>query len=88
MLESATLVRRRLGPAAARDLLEALLPPLQVVFVDEELHRMATVAFLAAIRRNISLVDWVSFELMRRRGIEGAFAFDRDFAAEGFETLP
>lgn len=61
---------------------------LEIVWVDEELHRAATAAFLAAIRRGTSFVDWVSFELMRRRGIETAFAFDRDFAAEGFRLIP
>ena len=52
------------------------------------MHRAATSAFLAAGRRSQSLVDWVSFELMRRRGIDTAFAFDRDFVAEGFQTIP
>jgi predicted nucleic acid-binding protein len=33
-------------------------------------------------------VDRVSFELMRHRGIKLAFAFDRDFQAAGFSTLP
>jgi uncharacterized protein len=65
-----------------------LLPPIEIVFVDEELHRSAVTAFLAAIRRAVSLVDWVSFEVMRRRAIDTAFAFDRDFAVEGFKTIP
>jgi predicted nucleic acid-binding protein len=45
-------------------------------------------ASLAAPRRRVSLVDWASFELMRRRGIERAFAFDRDFSTQGFEIVP
>jgi predicted nucleic acid-binding protein len=40
------------------------------------------------VRRRTSLVDWVSFEVMRRRGIETAFAFDRDFATAGFAVVP
>jgi predicted nucleic acid-binding protein len=33
----------------------------------------------------VSFVDWVSFEVMRRRGLRRAFAFDPDFRAAGFE---
>lgn len=33
-------------------------------------------------------VDLVSFEVMRRLGIDEAFAFDDDFAAAGFRVLP
>jgi len=88
VVESASLIHRRLGPEALRILLEDILAPLPVVFVDEQLHRLGTSAFLAAVRRRPSLVDWVSFELMRREGIRRAFAFDRDFRAQGFETIP
>ena len=59
-----------------------------MVFVDEDLHRAAVTALLAGVRRRVSLVDWVSFELMRRRRIERAFAFDRDFERQGFEAVP
>jgi predicted nucleic acid-binding protein len=38
--------------------------------------------------RGISFVDRTSFELMRAEGIARAFAFDRDFARQGFETVP
>jgi predicted nucleic acid-binding protein len=67
---------------------EDLLVPIQVVWVDDDLHRAGVTALLAALRRQISLVDRVSFELMLRRGLERAFAFDRDFARQGFETVP
>lgn len=61
---------------------------MEIVWVDREMHAAAVSALLAAIRRRVSLVDWVSFEVMRRRGIETAFAFDRDFAVQGFGTIP
>jgi predicted nucleic acid-binding protein len=61
---------------------------LETIWVDEDVHRTAVAALLAAVRRNVSFVDWVSFELMRRRSIDAAFAFDRDFATQGFRTVP
>ncbi len=45
-------------------------------------------ALLAAGHRSVSLVDWVSFELMRAERIDCAFAFDADFARQGFATVP
>jgi len=41
---------------------------------------------LTAARRQLSLVDCISFEVMRRRGIKTAFTFDDHFAEQGFET--
>ena len=87
-VESTALVQRRLGPEAVRVLLEDLLPTMEVVFVDRSLHRAATSALLASAGRAPSLVDWVSFELMRHRGIRQAFAFDHDFRTAGFVTVP
>lgn len=43
---------------------------------------------MLAAGRRVSLVDWTSFLVMRRRGITTAFAFDADFAAEGFQVTP
>ena len=43
-------------------------------------------ALLAAVRRRVSLVDWVSFELMRRSGLQAAF--DHHFTTQGLQTLP
>lgn len=88
LVETSALVQRRLSPAAVRDLHHSLMAPVGVVWVDELLHRSAVTALLAGARRRVSLVDWVSFELMRRQGIERAFAFDEDFAAQGFELVP
>ncbi len=86
--ETVALVHRRLGPVLARTFLEDLLPAIAILWVDQEIHRAAVSAFLAAVRRRASLVDWVSFEIMRREGIDRAFTFDRDFAAQGFTLVP
>ena len=87
VVESVALVQHRFGIGAVRTLLD-LLGPVEVAWVDEEMHKAATAALLAAPRRRVSLVDRVSFEMMRDRGITEAFAFDPDFAHEGFVGVP
>jgi predicted nucleic acid-binding protein len=87
-VESEALARRRLGPDAARTLLLDLLPLPSMVWVDEELHLAGITAVVSAGSRRLSLVDCVSFELMRRERIDTAFAFDRHFAEQGFTTIP
>lgn len=87
VVESAALVQRRLGMDAVRDLLEDVIPPIRIRFVDADLHGRAVTALLAAGRREISLVDWTSFELMRELRIERALAFDDDFSTHGFAAF-
>lgn len=86
VVETVALVQHRFGVSAVRSLLD-LLGPIEVIWVDEETHRVALASLLAAPRRRLSLVDRVSFEVMRDRGITQAFAFDPDFAQEGFVTV-
>ena len=88
LLETTALVQARLGLDAAATLLRELVPLLEIVWVDAGIHDAATTALLAAGRRETSLVDWTSFEIMRRAGIERAFAFDRDFSRQGFKLIP
>ena len=88
LLEGIALIQRRLGMEAVRLFQEEMVPLFHIHWIDSELHASAMSALLAARRRNISLVDWTSFELMRRLGIRTAFAFDRHFAEQGFEILP
>jgi predicted nucleic acid-binding protein len=87
LVESEALAHRRLGGRAVRALLEDLVPALKIVWVDAELHDAAIAAHLRALRRRSSLVDHVSFELMRRLDLRTALALDDDFAREGFELL-
>jgi predicted nucleic acid-binding protein len=87
LVETTSLAQRRLGPQAVRSLVDDLLPLVEIAWVDEPLHAEARQALLAAERRTVSLVDWVSFLVMRRHGVRRAFTFDQDFAVEGFEVL-
>lgn len=87
VVETAALVQRRLGQAATRALFADLLPALSVLFVDEPLHRLAESAYLAT-PGGPSLVDCVSFQVMRTRGLREAFAFDSHFKQQGLRTVP
>ncbi len=88
LVETFALLQNRLGVAAARAFQEDLLPILNVEFVNLETHRSGTSALLAASKRNLSLVDCISFELMRTLGIKTAFTFDVHFKEAGFQAMP
>lgn len=88
LVETTALTQRRLGLDAVRALRDELFPVLTVEWVDASLHAVALAALVAAGRRSVSLVDHVSFEVMRRRNIRHALAVDRHFAEWGFELLP
>ncbi len=85
VVEITALVQRRLGMTAVRALLDDVLPQLHTVWVDADLHAQAVTALLAANHRSVSLVDWTSFVVMRRLGLQTAFAFDADFERQGFD---
>ncbi|MBI4612481.1 MAG: type II toxin-antitoxin system VapC family toxin [Planctomycetes bacterium] len=88
VVELSALLASRLGLEAARWLHEDVEPILDVECVPSDVHRAAVGAFLATGRRRLSLVDCASFEVMRRAGIQTAFAVDKHFREQGFRTLP
>lgn len=88
LLETSALVGRRLGLGAVRDLHRSLVPLMRIMWVDEALHDEAMEMLFSAGRRLLSLVGCVSFTVMRRWGIDTAFAFDAHFVEQGFRCLP
>lgn len=88
LVETFALAQARLGLSAARLLNDDVVPTLRVTWVDQALHRAAMTALLTAQRRELSLVDCVSFEVMRRLGVDRGFAFDRHFRQQGFTLIP
>lgn len=81
---------KRVGPAAARRVLDALLGDPIFVWHDAsaELVRGAMDGWLTRFGdQRFSLTDAVTFELMRREKVRHAFAFDRDFVTVGYELL-
>lgn len=88
LVEVFTLVQRRFGLSAVRFMDHEVSPALEVVWIEAADHRAGMSALLEARRRKVSLVDCVSFAVMRRLAIDRAFAVDRHFRQAGFETLP
>ena len=86
VVESMALVQRRLGLQQALALAEGVRR-FRVEWVGESLHDRALEALATSGSRSVSLVDHVSFLLMRRLGARDAFAFDDDFVAAGFSLL-
>lgn len=87
VVETLAVLQRRLGMDAAHAFDEGICPLLDVLWVDEALHRAGVETMLSAGRRRLSLVDCISFELMRRNDIRQAFCFDPHFQEAGFEDV-
>lgn len=78
------------GPAGARNALTHLLddPIHEWVDVTAELVREAKTRWLMRFTdQRFSLVDAVSFEIMRRERLTHAFAFDHHFVVAGFTLV-
>ncbi|MDO8673144.1 MAG: PIN domain-containing protein [Dehalococcoidia bacterium] len=88
LVETIAVLTRQLGLEALRDFHIRFVPVLEVHWIDEPIHRLAMAALLTAGRRQLSLVDCTSFEVMRRLGLETAFVFDPHFGEQGFSCIP
>lgn len=87
LVETLALLQSRLGMTAVRDFQNAFVPLFQVIWVSEAQHQMGVSALLAANRRQLSLVDCVSFVVCRQFQIEDVLAFDQHFEEQGFHCL-
>jgi len=88
IVETSAVCQRRLGMLAARMLQQDFAPIVDIQWVTREVHEQASAAMVAANRRDLSLVDCVSFETMRRLGLRRAFTLDEHFREQGFECVP
>lgn len=84
--EAWTFLRRRAGYRVAVSLLNALdrSPRVAIVHAVPEVEQAARRWLVRHDEREYSCIDAVSFELMRRRRLYEALAFDGDFATVGF----
>ena len=87
LLETLAILQSRVGLDAARSVEHDLRPLFQITWIDESLHDRAFRRLEMRARRDVSLVDCASFVVMEEIGITAAFAYDADFAEEGFTTI-
>ena len=87
LVETHALLGRRVGLEAVRGFRDDFEPLLDVTWVDSELHGQGLAALLERSSSEVSLVDAVSFLVMRREGLDDAFTYDRHFEAEGFARV-
>jgi predicted nucleic acid-binding protein len=88
LVESFSLIQRRLGMESVRVFQEDILSLINIEWIDESMHEAGISALLTASRKNLSLVDCISFETMRKFGIKTAFVFDSHFQEQGFKCIP
>lgn len=87
IVETISLVQRRLGLQAARAVETDIVPLLDLHWMSPAMHQAAVRRWWSASRRGLSLVDCSSFEVMLGRDVRQAFAFDSDFEQQGFALL-
>ena len=87
LVETLSLVSRRLGWPAVIRLLDGLIAVVTVVPVDPATHESAVAAYRDGGSIQVSFVDRTSFAFMRASHIDDAFAFDAHFASAGFQSV-
>ncbi len=87
IVESLALIQRRLGIEAVRAFQEDVLSLINTEWIDKATHEAGISALLTASRKKLSLVDCVSFEIMRNIGAKQVFAFDQHFEEQGFQII-
>ena len=88
LVETFALLQRRRGIEPVRLFHDVVMPILQILWVDVSVHELAVATWLTAGRRQLSLVDCVSFVLMRQHSIQASFAFDQHFTEQGLPVIP
>ena len=85
LVESSALLQNRLGLESSLAFLSDA-ERFTVHWVSPSDHDAAVEMLTDRHRRGLSLVDCMSFVVMRQYSVNTALAFDADFDAEGFET--
>lgn len=88
VLETLALLQRRIGLNAVQGWNDRLRPVLEIVWIDEAFHQRALDRLLKLANRRVSLTDCAGFVCMEERSLAEAFAFDPDFATQGFRLIP
>jgi uncharacterized protein len=84
VVETISLLQKRLGIGAVRQFQQDLVPLLTVHWVDERTHAIAVNALMVGGRNGPSLVDCVSFAVIGSLRVPSVLAFDAHFSDRGF----
>ena len=87
VLETAAVMQRKIGMQPALDFLTEIEDIATIHWVNQEDHERAVHRFGQRHRRNLSLVDCMSFVVMERYDCTTAFAYDSDFVSEDFQLI-
>ena len=87
IVETFALLKNRLGQKAVRSYQENILPIVVTAWVEQSVHSAGVAAALAVGKNGPSLVDCVSFEIIRQYGMTEIFAFDQHFIDHGFTLM-
>lgn len=82
--ETWALTQGRLGWDALDVWRDRVAGLCEIVWITETVHMLGEARCRQARARRLSLTDCISFEVMRRRGIATAIAWDEHFRREGF----
>jgi len=86
LVESFALLQNRLGLKAAKSFQESMIPLFKIFWIDNKIYDMA-ISNLVIAGKDISLVDYSSFLVIRYLGIDKVFTFDSHFAKQDFDVL-
>ena len=87
ILESIIIIKKRFGLEAVSSFNKNIAPSLKIYWIDEEIHEVGVNNLVMVNRKKVSLVDYTSFEVMKRLNIEKAFSFDNHFKSFGFKLV-
>ncbi len=88
LIETVSLLQARAGFEAAQEFVLRMVPALDVAWVEEDLCARGVEGWATGSRRDLSLVDCVSFALMRELRLEHALTLNRHFVEQGFTVVP
>jgi predicted nucleic acid-binding protein len=87
LVEMVALLQSRHGLEPVSEFQEGLLAPVDVHWIEPDIHRKSMEEHLSKDNRSISFVDRISLDIINNLGIQRVFAFDDDFADREFELL-
>lgn len=87
LVETYILLQRRFGPSSVQSFREGFAPLFEVVWVGSKLHERGLDLLLRRGEKDLSLVDAVSFIVVRESRIDAVFCFDHHFEREGFTLV-